>query len=170
MLKESIEAISKIKDENIKAFANLLLDASFNRIWVCGNGGSASCASHFNSDLLSQGFNVTCLNDNMSRCSALTNDYGWDTIYEKQLEYLKPNDLLILISVHGGQPNWSNNLVKAANFAKLRKGKVLSLLGYDGGELAKISDFCIIVPANNVGVVEGVHCVLTHEICRRLNE
>jgi D-sedoheptulose 7-phosphate isomerase len=132
------------------------------------NGGSASCASHFASDLASLGFDTICLTDNPARLTALVNDFGWEDTYVKQLSWIKTGDILIAISVHGGADSWSCNLVRAATFAKNRGAKILSLSGFDGGELAKLSDLSIIVPAERTYIIEGIHSILTHVICQML--
>ena len=87
-------------------------------------------------------------------------------------------DVLVLLSVHGGSGEdragpWSQNLVTAANYAKEVGGKVVSLVGYDGGALKGLSDACIIVPPAKGGHtstphVEGFHEIYHHLICERL--
>ena len=153
-----------------------------NRIWLAGNGGSSSIASHFASDLQSLGFDAICLTDNIPRLTALTNDYCWELVYEKQLTHFTEFDVLILISVHGGGKSplspelgseslpWSQNLLLAAIEAKKRGGKILSLVGDDGGRLKSLSDIFILVPSPDPCYVEGLHSLLTHIICKRLKE
>lgn len=165
-----IKTIKKMDEKLLDSFAQNLLKHKPNTIWIIGNGGSASTASHFTSDLNSLGFNARCLCDNVPRLTALTNDYGWDEVYIKQLSHLKPNDVLILISVHGGSDSWSNNLIKALFYAKGRGAKILSLTGFDGGITAKNSNHSIIVPAERTYIIEGIHCVLTHIIWQKIKD
>ena len=144
-----------------------------NRIWLAGNGGSASTVSHFASDLMNLGFDVLCLTDNVSRLTALTNDVCWDAVYVKQLDNFREHDILILISVHGGgdiNETWSGNLLLAAVEAKKKGGKILSLIGSNGGRLKGLSDVFVIVPSESACYVEGLHSVITHLICERLKE
>lgn len=170
MIEQVVETLTKIKEEDLDKFAQVLFTSKSNRIFLIGNGGSASTASHFASDLLSLNFNATCLSDNISRVTAIANDYGWNDIFIKQLQHIKKGDVLIAISVHGGYLDWSNNLVKATMFAKGRVAKTLSLVGNDGGELAQICDFSIIVPSDSTPIIEGLHSVLTHIICEKVKQ
>jgi D-sedoheptulose 7-phosphate isomerase len=97
-------------------------------------------------------------------------------VYVEQLKNLmSPGDVFVAISVHGGSGMdkagvWSQNLTKAAQYVKDNGGKVLSLVGFDGGVLRQISDASILVPVNSTPLVEGFHLVLTHMICARLKE
>lgn len=169
MLEEVIKTLEKISENKLEAFARVLYLAAHKRIWIIGNGGSASTASHFTSDLSSLGFDAICLSDNISRLTALTNDYGWDMSYIKQLQHMQKSDVLVAISVHGGNIKWSSNLELAAELAKKKGAKVLSLTGHDGGQLAKMG-YSIIVPSKSTPIIEGIHCVLTHIIRQKIEE
>lgn len=173
-----IEICQNISQRDIDAFIKLLIQAWFEKrtIFICGNGGSASTASHFTADLNNclsdvEGahmLKVICLNDNMARFSALTNDRGWENVYTEQLRnYFKPGDLVIGISVHGGSGKekagvWSQNLLKALQFSKDNGGKALGLSGFDGGAFKTLCDVNVIVPYNTTPHVEGFHMVLHH--------
>ena len=104
--------------------------------------------------------------DNIPLVSALTNDNGWNEVYSDQLRnFFRKGDVLVAISVHGGSGSdkaglWSQNLLKAVKYAKDNGGKVVGLAGFDGGELCKAADACIVVPANSTPQVEGMHPVL----------
>jgi len=152
-------------------------------VFIAGNGGSASTASHFAADLnkytsskADHRFKALCLNDDIALVSALTNDDGWDNVYSYQLEsFMREGDVLVAISVHGssGGDNageWSQNLLKAARVVKEKNGKLLALVGFDGGVLRKIADASVLVPANSTPQVEGFHLVLSHLISARLKE
>lgn len=145
-----------------------------NRIWLAANGGSASVVSHFASDLMNLDFDVFCMNDNISRVSALTNDIGWEFVYVKQLKNFKKGDILILASVHGGgkigDDDWSQNILLVAIEAKKKHGTILSLIGCDGGRLKELSDVSIIVPSSSCCYVEGFHSLYTHIICEKIKE
>jgi len=176
------ETISK---EDIEEFIKILYDAweKGKSVFLAGNGGSASTAAHFASDLAKftsvEGkprFKAYSLVDNAPLVTAITNDLGWSEVYVEQLRNLmKPGDVFIAISVHGGSGMdragvWSQNLLKAAKYVKDNGGKVLSLVGFDGGVLRQISDASILVPVNSTPLVEGFHLVLTHLICAGLRE
>lgn len=152
-------------------------------VFVGGNGGSASTATHFAADLnkytsskADHRFKAFCLNDNIPLVSALTNDDGWDNVFSYQLEgFMGEGDVFVGISVHGGSGGdnageWSQNLLKAARVVKEKNGRLLALVGFDGGVLRKIADASILVPADSTPQVEGFHLVLTHLICARLKQ
>ena len=82
-----------------------------NTVFVCGNGGSASTAEHFTNDLFSKGVRAICLNSNTSIMTMIANDYGYEYVFQKQLEvYADPGDLLVIFSVS----RKSANIVKAS--------------------------------------------------------
>ncbi len=158
-----------------------LLYAAWQRgsqVFICGNGGSAATATHFACDLnkatIVAGqprFRACCLNDNVPLVSALTNDNGFDDLYLEQLiNFFREGDVLICISVHGGvgrdkaQP-WSQNLLKAMQYAKERGGQTIGLAGFDGGAMKDTADACIVVPADSTPQVESFHLALEHLIC-----
>ena len=152
-----------------------------NQVFVVGNGGSASTATHFACDLnkwvsdeADRKFRAFALVDNIPLVSALTNDNGWGDVYSEQLHnFFRKGDVLVAISVHGGSGSdraglWSQNLLKAVKYAKDNGGKVVGLAGFDGGVLKSAADACIIVPANSTPHVEGMHLVLTHLMSEQL--
>lgn len=154
-----------------------------NQIFICGNGGSASTATHFACDLSKttavEGkprFKAYCLNDNIPLMSALINDEGFDNLFYEQLkDRFQEDDVLICISVHGGTGKdkaglWSQNLLKAMKYAKESGGKTIGFSGFDGGPMKDIADVCIIVPANSTPHVESFHLALEHLICSCLKE
>lgn len=157
--------------------------ANDKKVFLAGNGGSASTATHFACDLAKftsvkgrKRFRALALTDNMPLLSALTNDLGWENVYVEQLKNLmNEGDVFVVISVHGGSGAdkagpWSQNLLKAAKFVKENHGKVVGLAGFDGGVLKQAADACIVVPADSTPQVEGFHVVLTHLISDRLRE
>lgn len=170
MLKEVSKVLSQVDKEDLNNFSKILLKSKTNRIWLIGNGGSSCTASHFASDLDSLGFDVKCLANNIPRLTAIINDFSWSEAYSKQLQHIKKGDILITISVHGGSPYWSNNLLVATMFAQRKGATTLSLLGNDGGTLLKISTFSIVVHSNSTPIIEGIHSILTHLICEKLRE
>lgn len=183
-----IEICQNISQKDIDLFVDYLFRAwrKQNSIYFIGNGGSASTASHFAADLNNCTANIPgappvrafSLVENISRFSALVNDQGWDKVYVEQLKnYFRPGDMVVCISVHGGAGRekaglWSQNLLAALKYAKDNKGKALGLAGFDGGEMKKISDACIVVPYNTTPHVEGFHVVIHHlifdELTRRI--
>lgn len=153
------------------------------RVFTCGNGGSASTATHFACDLVKtvappgkRGFNAECLNDNIPLMLALVNDDGFDNLFYEQLRTKsQPGDALICISVHGGAGTdkaglWSQNLLKAMKYVQQNGGKTIGLSGFDGGPMKEIADACIVVPVNSTPLVESFHLVLEHLIVFALKE
>ena len=181
-MKKVIEAISI---DDIDRVVELLFSAweRGNQVFICGNGGSASTATHFSCDLskttIVEGkrrFKVHCLNDNIPLITAIINDEGFDNLFIEQLKNLfQKGDILICISVHGGVGRdkaalWSQNLVKAMRYAKEMKGYTIGLAGFDGGVMKEIADACIVVPINSTPQVESFHLALEHLISSCLRQ
>jgi len=184
-LNETASTAKKVSQPDILNAIALLYDAWVNgsQVFIAGNGGSASTATHFACDLAKftaiegkRRFRVYCLNDNIPLVSALTNDLGWENVYYEQLRNLmNTGDVLVVISVHGGSGAdkaglWSQNLLKAAKYIQDHNGKVLGLAGFDGGALKQVADVCIVAPVNSTPQVEGFHAVLTHLLCDCLKQ
>jgi D-sedoheptulose 7-phosphate isomerase len=171
------EAISVV---DIDRAIELLFEAWGNgsQVFTCGNGGSASTATHFACDLSKttivdgrKRLNAYCLNDNIPLMSALINDEGFDNLFYEQLKAkFRKGDVLICISVHGGAGQdqaglWSQNLLKAMSYARDNGGRTIGLSGFDGGPMKKIADACVVVPIESTPQVESFHLALEHLIC-----
>lgn len=141
-------------------------------VFLAGNGGSASTASHMANDLgktvlgipadqEKKGFRALALTDNVSLLTAWANDEGYENIFAGQLCSLaRAGDLLIVLSVSGN----SENLIKAAGQAKQMGMKVIGFLGQDGGRLRKMVDLAVILEGTSCGPVEDSHLMLSHLI------
>jgi D-sedoheptulose 7-phosphate isomerase len=184
-LAEISKVTERISVEEINRAVELLFDAwkSGGQVFVCGNGGSASTATHFACDLSKttivdgkNRFRAYCLNDNIPLMSALINDEGFDNLFLEQLKgKFDKGDVLVCISVHGGAGKdkaglWSQNLLKAMKYAKDSGGKTIGLSGFDGGPMKEIADACVVVPANSTPQVESFHLALEHLICNCLKQ
>jgi D-sedoheptulose 7-phosphate isomerase len=184
-LSEMKNVIDEISIEDIDKAAGILFDAwkRGSTVYTCGNGGSASTATHFVCDLAKttivegrRRFRACCLNDNIPLVSALTNDNGFDNIYYEQLVgSFRRGDVLICISVHGGvgadkAGMWSQNLVKAMKYAKDKGGKTIGLAGFDGGLMKQIADACVVTPVNSTPHTESLHLAMEHLICQCLKQ
>ena len=182
---EMKEVISNISTDDIDKVIELLFDAwkGENQVFTCGNGGSASTASHFTCDLAKgtivgnkKRFKAYCLNDNVPLMSALINDEGFDNLFYEQLKgRFKRGDILVCISVHGGAgrdkaETWSQNLLKAMRYAKDKGGKTIGLSGFDGGPMKEMADACVVVPINSTPQVESFHLAIEHLICAWLKQ
>ncbi len=184
-LSEARKVTEAISVADINRAIELLFNAwkNGNQVFTCGNGGSASTATHFACDLskatIVQGkkrFKAYCLNDNIPLMSALINDEGFDNLFHEQLKAkFEEGDVLVCISVHGGAGKdraglWSQNLLKAVKYAQENGGKAIGLSGFDGGPMKEIADTCIVVPINSTPQVESFHLALEHLICSCLRQ
>jgi D-sedoheptulose 7-phosphate isomerase len=145
------------------------LDATRKRngvIYIFGNGGSASTASHFANDFnkgiserLEQPFRFVCLNDNIATIMAVANDIGYDAVFEFQLRgKLTDEDIVIGISASGNSPN----VLKAIKLAKTVNALTIGFTGFNGGELSKLVDISLNVPIASMQITEDIHLVLNH--------
>jgi len=179
-LSEIGEVVKKISVEDTDRAIEILFQAwrNGNRVYTCGNGGSASTATHFVCDLIKtvapegkRGFQAECLNDNIPLMLALVNDDGFDNLFIEQLKTkFREGDVLICISVHGGSGKdkaslWSQNLLKAMSYVKENGGKTIGLSGFDGGPMKEVADACIVVPVDSTPYIESLHLAVEHLIC-----
>ena len=170
------EQLRQIRERQFKSAANLILATKGLGIVFCvGAGGSSATMSHMTSDLANLGIMSYCLTDNVPRLTALTNDYGWETIYRTMLtNFVKKDDLLIIASVNGSSGKsgagkaWSSNLYDLTQFFNEKDANILSIVGNDGGSLEELSDLCICIPSKDPYVVEGIHSMIAHGICDAL--
>lgn len=183
-LEDMKEIIDKLSKEKIDRIIELLFSAwkEGRTIFVMGNGGSASTATHFACDLAKctivegkKRFKVICLNDNIPLMSALINDNGFDHLFSEQLKSLmQKKDFLVAFSVHGGKGKdkaglWSLNLLKAMILAKEEcDATTIGFSGFDGGAMNELADACVVVPFNSTPQVESFHLSLEHLICNCL--
>lgn len=139
-------------------------------IYICGNGGSAATASHFQNDFnkgiseyLDKKFNFVCLNDNIATIMAIANDISYDDVFSFQLKNkIRPTDILIAISGSGN----SKNIIKAVEYAREVGAKVVGISGYNGGKLKTLSDYKMHVEINDMQIVEDVHMTFDHMIMK----
>ena len=143
-----------------------------NQVFIMGNGGSASTASHFACDLAKNTrqkglphFRVIGLTDNMAMFSALANDEGYENVFSEQLAGLvRPGDIVIAISASGN----SKNVVKAAQVAYRHQATVISFTGFDGGRLGQLANINIRDNSNTIEHVEDIHLMLEHLIVKAI--
>ena len=184
-LTEFADVARRISEDDINKTIELLFEAwkQGSKIFIVGNGGSASTATHFACDLSKttavegkKRFKVISLTDNVPLLTALTNDNGFASIFVEQLKnLLEKDDVLIAISVHGGSGEdkaglWSQNLLAAVQYAKDNHARTIGMAGFDGGAFKTMTDVCIVVPANSTPYVESWHATLEHLICSSLKE
>lgn len=139
------------------------------QIFVFGNGGSASNASHFvtdlgkgSSDKVGKTFRCLSLNDNVSWMTAIGNDYAYEDIFLRQLKnYGKRGDVVLVMSVSGNSPN----VVKAVQWAKENGLFTAALVGGKRGKLAELADEAIVIKDNHYGRAEDAQMGICHMLC-----
>lgn len=164
-LKSTFDALNR---DQINDVMNTLVEAyeNENTIFIFGNGGSASTASHYVCDFnkgvsikLEKKFRFICLNDNTATVMAIANDCGYENVFLMQLEgKMRKGDVVFAISGSGN----SKNVIKAVEYAKEQGNEVISLTGYNGGRLLDLSDHPIHVNVNDMQIAEDVHMMLCH--------
>jgi len=164
-----------IRHEEILAIYHVLLKTATadRKIYICGNGGSSSTASHFQSDL-NQAFARSrhimpafCLTDNITSLTAVANDFSYDVVFSRQLQcLLERQDALIAISGSGN----SDNVVRAAEVAREKGCTVVALVGFDGGKLKPLSDYAFHVQVENMQVVEDLQLLFCHLVSTLIRE
>jgi D-sedoheptulose 7-phosphate isomerase len=161
-------AIDTLPRDNIERLGELLYRAysDSKHVFVLGNGGSASTASHMAADLAKntieqnmRRFRILSLNDNTALLTALANDLGYENVFAEQLKNLiRAGDVLIAISAGGNSPN----VVAAIRCAQERSAEVAAIVGFGGGRAAGLADLPIVIDSDHYGVVEDVHLVINH--------
>jgi len=164
-------ALSSIPVQEVAAIIEKLRAAvnEQRNIFVAGNGGSASNASHFATDLgkgssdkIGRRFRVLSLNDNVSWISAIANDYSYEEIFVRQLmNYARAGDILIVLSVSGS----SSNLVRAVQWANENGLHTVGLLGGKRGKLVDLCTGSIVIDSTHYGRVEDAQMGICHMLC-----
>lgn len=162
------QVLDSLSADEINTVMNVMENArlSGKRIFICGNGGSASTASHLECDF-NKGisydqeikYDIECLSDNVPMMMAIANDIGYDDIFVVPLRNkLKREDIVIGISGSGN----SENVIRAFAYANELGAETIAFTGYDGGKLRKIAKYSIHVEVNNMQIIEDIHLVLNH--------
>lgn len=144
------------------------------QVFILGNGGSASTASHFACDLAKNTrqeglphFRVIGLTDNMAMFSALANDEGYENVFSEQLTSLvRPGDIVIAISASGN----SQNVINAVKAAQEYEATVIGFTGFDGGRLGQLANINVHVNSNIIEHVEDIHLMLEHLIVKTIKD
>lgn len=170
-LSDVIRTLEEIKENNADFFdklATIFIEARADnrKIFFCGNGGSASTASHFTSDLakgtIVEGvprFKVLSLADNIPQMLAWGNDSCYEDIFIEQLKNLmEPGDVVVGISGSGN----SENVLRAIRYANENDGTTVGITGFDGGKIKDMVDLCLIAPVHNMQKTEDIHMLVDH--------
>lgn len=144
-----------------------------NKILLFGNGGSAADAQHIAAELTGRyklerrGLPAIALTTDTSALTAIGNDYGYDRIFDRQVEALaNKGDLLIGISTSGS----SKNVIRAFNKGKELGCKTIGLTGKNGGEFLDTCNVNIVVPSNDTARIQEVHILIGHIICQIIED
>jgi D-sedoheptulose 7-phosphate isomerase len=164
------QTISKLDLSKVDLAIDWLKEARANgrHIFVCGNGGSASTASHFACDIVkgasyqrSSRFRIMALTDNLATLTAYSNDVGYDCVFAEQLKnFAQPGDVLIAISGSGNSPN----VLRATEYANAHGLKTIAMTGRDGGKLGLMAQLNIQAPVPHMGRIEDAHMIVCHMI------
>ena len=170
------QTLDRLPNDLIAQVIDILHRARMNgkQVFIMGNGGSASTASHFVCDLAKNTRNnslphyrVIGLTDNMAIFSAYANDEGYENVFAQQITNLvNPEDVVIGISASGNSPN----VLKAILEAKKSNAITIAFTGFDGGRLGQMVDINIHVNSDIIEHVEDIHLVLEHMIVKTIKE
>ena len=171
-----VELIQNLPVNQIETIIDTLHKARLEgkQIFIMGNGGSASTASHFVCDIAKNTrkegwphFKAIGLADNMAIFSAYANDEGYENVFSQQLANLiNPGDIVIGISASGNSPN----VLNAMQVAELNQATRIGFTGFKGGKLGSMVDLHINIPSDNYGQVEDLHLMLEHIIVNNLQD
>jgi D-sedoheptulose 7-phosphate isomerase len=162
--------IEKLPLTTIDQITEVLLRAydSGRMVYLFGNGGSAALASHFVCDLgkgatngSSKRFKALAFTDNVPLMTAWANDARYEDIFAEQLmNFVRPNDIAFAISGSGRSPN----VLKALKVAREAGAFTIGLTGFQGGEMRDLCDLCVIIPSDNMQIIEDLHLSVTHAL------
>ncbi len=140
-----------------------------NKILLCGNGGSAADAQHIAAELVGRyknnrkGLPAIALTTDSSIITSISNDFGYENLFSRQIESLaNTNDLIIGISTSGN----SINIINALKIGKEMGCMTLGLSGNNGGEMNNLCDLNLIVPSNDTPRIQEIHILIGHIICQ----
>jgi D-sedoheptulose 7-phosphate isomerase len=171
-LEELSLTIGKLPVPSIDRLAGVFLGAYEKgaTIFLFGNGGSASLASHMTCDLgkgtssaTGQRLRAVALTDNVALITAWANDTRYENIFAEQLEnLLHPGDVAFAISASGNSPNVLAGLSLARRIGAITAG----ITGFEGGQMKLLCDHCVVVPSDNMQIIEDLHLSIAHAVFR----
>jgi D-sedoheptulose 7-phosphate isomerase len=165
-----LRALETLDLESIGQAAEILREArDRNRhIFVCGNGGSASTASHFVCDMVKGAsqrgprFRIMALTDSLPTLTAYSNDVGYECVFTEQLKnFAQKGDVVIALSGSGNSPN----VINALAYANSIGCQTIALTGRDGGKLGPLANLQIHVADPHMGRIEDGHMIACHMLC-----
>ncbi|MEK6714482.1 MAG: D-sedoheptulose 7-phosphate isomerase [Candidatus Omnitrophota bacterium] len=167
LLSDSINIIAQIASQIITSLKN------GGKLIIFGNGGSAADAQHIAAELIGRfqkerrALAALALTTNTSVLTALANDYGYETVFSRQLEALADKkDVVLAISTSGN----AKNVNIAVRKAKADGIKTIAFTGQRGGELAKLADIALIIPSKITARIQEVHITVGHILCELIED
>ena len=164
--------VQRLDTDRVDEISKVLLDAyeDDRQVFLFGNGGSASLASHFACDLgkgttlrtsQAKRFRAIALTDNIPMMTAWANDSSYEDIFAEQMRNLiQQGDVALAISASGNSPN----VLRALECAREAGGYRVGLTGFQGGKMRKLCDLCLVVPSDNMQLIEDVHLSVAHAL------
>jgi len=162
-----------ISHDGLNQIADILVKAneSGRMVYLFGNGGSASLASHLACDLGKgtaycnggKRFRVLALTDNLPMLTAWANDSSYEDVFSEQLRnFVQPHDVAFGISGSGN----SKNVLNALQVAREAGATTVGISGFEGGTMKALCEICVVVPSDNMQIIEDVHLAMAHSIFR----
>jgi D-sedoheptulose 7-phosphate isomerase len=165
-----VQAIEAVDLEKVNEAISVLKQArdQNQHVFVCGNGGSASTASHFACDMVkgasfgrASRFRIMALTDSLPTITAYSNDVSYDCVFAEQLKnFAQPGDVVVAISGSGNSPN----VLRAVEYANSVGCRTIAMTGRDGGKLAPLAEVNIQAKIPHMGRIEDVHMIVAHMI------
>lgn len=173
-VKQTLLADTKMHDTLMQVASEMVTCLrNGNRIYFCGNGGSAADAQHLAAEFSGRFYTdrralpAEALHCNTSYLTAVANDYSYDVVYSRLVEGIaNEGDFLVGLSTSGN----SKNIVKAFESARAKKIVTVGFTGKDGGQMKELSDYLINVPSSDTPRIQESHIMLGHIICQLVEE
>jgi len=168
---ETINNVINNMENDIEKASIIVVDSlkNGNKILLCGNGGSAADAQHIAAELTGRykterrGLPGIALTTDTSALTAIGNDYGYDRVFDRQVESLaSKGDVIIGISTSGN----SKNIISALKLGQEMGCKTIGFTGRDGGAMNEVCDINLIVPSDNTPRIQEMHILFGHTICQ----
>ncbi len=172
---QTIQAVMGSMETSLEEASNLIVETlkCGNKVLLCGNGGSAADAQHIAAELTGRykserrGLPAIALTTDTSALTAISNDYGYAKVFDRQVEALaNKGDLLIGISTSGN----SANIISALNTAKALGCGTLGLTGRDGGKMNELCDVNLVVPSDDTPRIQEMHILFGHTLCQIVDD
>ena len=172
-ISEHLEVINTLKElvPKIELIAKRIIKSleRGGKLLICGNGGSAADAQHLSSELVGRyqkerkSLCAISLSTDPSIVTAISNDYGFNKVFSRQIEGIgKPEDILLVISTSGQ----SQNLINAIESANKKKMETVGLLGNEGGVIKDMLNLSIVINSKNTARIQESHGLIIHLICK----